>query len=63
MSFISLRPATIDDLPAILAIVNDIIRTSTANYHYDPETLADREEWLVAKQKSGMPVIDRKSVV
>ena len=57
MSPITLRPATVADLPAILDIVNNIILTSTANYNYEPETLPEREAWLVSKQQSGMPVI------
>lgn len=57
MSHITLRPATAADLPAILEIVNNIILTSTANYHYEPETLSEREAWLIAKQQHDWPVI------
>ena len=35
----TIRPATPDDLPAILDITNDVIATSTAIYFDDPLTL------------------------
>lgn len=54
---IRIRPALENDLPVILDIVNEVIRTSTANYNYDPETLEERRDWLQKKQQSGMPVI------
>lgn len=46
---ISIRNASEDDLPAILAIVNDVIRTTTAVYDYEPHTLEMRQQWFHAK--------------
>lgn len=46
MNSASLRPATAADLPAISAIYNHYVHTSTCTYALDPETLADRERWF-----------------
>lgn len=45
------------DLPAILAIYNDAILTTTAVYQYEPHTLAQRRAWLREKQTAGFPVL------
>jgi phosphinothricin acetyltransferase len=55
MSFV-LRPATIHDIPQILAIVNHTIATSTANYHYEAQTLSEQIAWFKAKQLHNFPV-------
>lgn len=55
MSF-TLRPATIQDVPQILAIVNHAIATSTANYNYEPLTLAEQTAWFESKQQYNFPV-------
>ena len=34
-----------DDLPAILAIYNDVLLTSTAIYREEPATLEERQAW------------------
>ncbi len=52
-----IEPATSADLPAILAITNDVIATSTAIYADDPATLADRAAWFAARQAQGYPVL------
>lgn len=52
-----IRDATNDDLPGILVIYNDVIATSTAVYSYDPATLADRAQWMQARQQQGFPVL------
>ena len=41
----------------ILDIFNDAILTSTALYDYQPRTLANMEDWFVAKQKGDYPVV------
>ena len=56
MSF-QLRPATSHDIPQILAIVNHTIATSTANYNYEAQTLAEQMAWFEAKQQQNFPVI------
>jgi phosphinothricin acetyltransferase len=52
-----LEDATDADLPAILAIFNDVIATSTAIYRDDPLTLEDRAAWLAARRADGFPVL------
>lgn len=54
-----IRPATVEDMPAVCEIVNHYIRTSTVNFRTEPQTpdewtkdlLASRERypWLVAE--------------
>ena len=55
-SFI-IRPARLDDLPAILAIFNDLIATSTAVYAETPVDLSERTAWFQARQEGGFPVL------
>lgn len=40
------RPATVDDLPAINAIYNHYVRTSTCTYQEEPETAEGRAGWF-----------------
>ena len=54
---ITVRPATDNDLSAILDIYNDAILTTTAVYQYQPHTLAMRAAWLHEKQEHGFPVL------
>jgi phosphinothricin acetyltransferase len=51
------RPAEARDLPALLAIYNQIVATSTAIYRDDPATMEERAAWLAARQGAGFPVI------
>lgn len=53
----TIRPATSDDLPAILGITNDVIATSTTIYFDDPLTLDNRREWYEGRRKLGYPVL------
>lgn len=57
MSLVRIRQAIAADLPAILAIYNDVIATSTAIYFDDPLTLASREAWLADKNARGFPLL------
>lgn len=52
-----IRPATEADLPAIVAITNEVIATSTAIYLDDPVTIEDRLAWFAARRKAGYPVL------
>jgi len=52
-----IRPATEADLPAITAIYNDVIATSTALYVDEPYSLEDRIAWYAARQAAGYPVL------
>ena len=53
---IQVRHATETDLPAILAIYNDVIVHTTAVYEYQPHTLAMRTAWFNTKKEQGFPV-------
>lgn len=53
---ITIRPATGQELPTILAIYNDAILTTTAVYDYQPHTLAMRQAWYEAKVAASWPV-------
>ena len=54
---LTIRPAGEADLPAILAIYNAVIATTTAVYSEAPVTLEDRQAWLESKRRRGFPVI------
>ncbi len=45
------------DLPAILAIYNDVIATSTAVFSEESVTLENRADWFAARRASGFPVL------
>ena len=49
--------ATDDDLPAVVAIYNDVLRTSTAIYRDEPATLDERRAWNEARKKNGYPLL------
>ncbi len=53
---IVIRTATEDDVPAILAIYNQVIETTTAVYDYEQHTLEMRRAWFQAKKEQGFPV-------
>lgn len=52
-----IRPATEADLPGILAIYNEVIRTSTAAYTEREATLDDRRTWFTARTAQGYPML------
>lgn len=51
VSELTVRRAGRDDCPAILAIYNDAVLTTTASYDYEPRTLAHRQDWFDAHQR------------
>ena len=51
-----IRPAGDGDLPALLAVTNHAILTSTALFDYEPRTPGAQAEWLDAKRAEGWPV-------
>ncbi len=53
----TIADATEADVPAITAIYNDVIETSTAVFSDQPVTVADRTEWMRARQAAGFPVL------
>jgi len=54
---ITIRPAALADLPAILEIVNYAILNTTAIYDYEARTLEEQKIWFEEKQTSQFPVI------
>lgn len=52
-----IRPATVDDLPAILAIYNHAVLHTTASYDLEPSTLAQRRAWFETRAAQGFPVL------
>jgi phosphinothricin acetyltransferase len=52
-----IRDATEADLPAILAITNEAILTTTANWNIRPTTLEARAAWLAERRAAGLPVL------
>lgn len=52
-----IRPGTREDVPGILAILNDAILTTTASWHHEPRTLEQQLAWFDAKQAGGWPVL------
>jgi L-amino acid N-acyltransferase YncA len=56
-SGVRVRAATRVDLPRILEIHNDAVLTTTAIFHYAPQTLDEREAWFDARLAGGWPVI------
>jgi len=54
---ITVRDATEQDLPGVLAIYNEVIATSTAVYADLPVTLDDRLQWWRARTAQGYPVL------
>lgn len=51
------RDASDSDLPDILEIYNDVIRTSTAVYSVEPVALDERRQWLTARRALHFPVL------
>jgi len=53
---VHIRNAEEKDLPAILAIYNDVIANTTAVYDYEPHTPTMRLAWFNLKKEQGFPV-------
>jgi L-amino acid N-acyltransferase len=52
-----IRDASSGDLPAITAIYNALLETTTHEWTETPHTVADREEWLAEQAASGRPAL------
>ena len=52
-----IRPATAADLPAIVAIMNEVIANTLAIYAYEPVSLEERQAWFAAQQAGGWPLL------
>jgi len=53
---IQVRPAVRGEVAAILAIYNHAVVHTTANYDYEPRTLAQRLEWFDAHERDHFPI-------
>lgn len=51
-----IRPMTIEDIEKVLDIFNDAIINTTAAYHVEPQTLEEKRQWFLAKQKVNDPM-------
>src|SRR5215472_4157409 len=54
---VGVRAAIEGDLPAILAIYNEVIATSTAVYALEPAKLDERQAWFTSRSAMGFPVV------
>ena len=52
-----IRSASVDDLPALLAIYNHAVLHTTAIWNETPVDLANRQSWLAQRQADGFPVL------
>ena len=52
-----IRDAREEDLPAILAIHNDVISTTTANYNYHPADITRWRALVTERQAAGIPFL------
>jgi phosphinothricin acetyltransferase len=52
-----LRDACEDDLPAIVAIYNHAVLTSTATADVEPQALDERRRWWHSRVADGLPVL------
>jgi phosphinothricin acetyltransferase len=62
VSELCVRRAVREDCPAILAIYNDAVLTTTASYDYEPRLLAHRLEWFDAHQRDDFAVFVAEEV-
>jgi L-amino acid N-acyltransferase len=57
MQPIRVRDASADDVPAMMAIYNEVVANSTAIYNDKPSTLDERREWFRLRRGGGWPVL------
>ena len=51
------RDATVDDVPSITAIYNELIDSRTVTWTDRPDSVDDRARWLARLQEAGFPVL------
>src|SRR5438067_10279219 len=56
-----IRDALLADLPAILAIYNDVVTNTTAIYDERVASLEERQAWFEARRRQGLPVLVAES--
>ncbi len=52
-----IRPMKMEDLQVVNEIYNDAILNTTALYKYSPETIEQRIEWFLTKEKNNDPML------
>ena len=52
-----IEDATDDDVPAVVAIYNQVLLTSTAIYREEPATIEERQAWNETRKKNGYPLL------
>ncbi len=57
MGSVTIRLATVDDMPAVNDIYNYYVPRSTCTYQLEPETLAARVEWFRQHEPAKYPVV------
>jgi phosphinothricin acetyltransferase len=55
VSGVHIRPAELSDAPALMAIYNPVVETSTATFDLVPRTLEEQREWLA--DRSGARIV------
>lgn len=53
---LTIRPATVDDLAAILDIYNEAVLNTTATYDIEPQTADARRRWFDEHVECGLPM-------
>ena len=53
----TVRPATLADLPGILEIYNEAVLNTTASYDYEPRSLEHRTHWFEERQRDNYPIL------
>jgi phosphinothricin acetyltransferase len=54
---VQIRPATVDDLPAITAIQNALVASTTIEWTDEHHTVDDRRAWLERHRRDDHPVV------
>ncbi len=57
MAELTIAEATLNDVPAITAILNDAIKRTAAVWYDEQKTVAEMEDWLAQKQRENLPVL------
>lgn len=52
-----IRDATVDDIPAITAIYNEDVLTTTVNWNAETVDDDDRRSWFAGRTSAGLPVL------
>ncbi len=59
---IMIRDARVDDLPAIVGLLNVFIASTTYEYTETPHTVASRAPWFAKQRERGFPIVVAEQV-